>query len=99
MQARVKADNRFEGVTAGLRTYSKTEWRDVLPDWEQRVTEGYADVLEFRTPELAVTPSASEVVSTTPQTAAPEQMTATPADPVPNVVGDAVGEPAGPAES
>ncbi len=121
MQAKVKDEYRFEGVTAGLRNYAKTEWRDVLPDWEQRVTEGYGDMLDFRNappeeldavtlaPGLAVpgtapvepaASNAAKVATTTPQDAAQEQIAqAVVADPVPNVVGDAVGEMAGRPES
>lgn len=48
MQAKVKADNKFDGVTAGTRVYSKDEWRRVLPEWEDIVASGYGDYLDFQ---------------------------------------------------
>jgi hypothetical protein len=48
MQAKVKADNRFDNVTAGTRVYSKDEWRRVLPEWEDRLPDSYGDYLDFQ---------------------------------------------------
>jgi len=111
MQAKVKAENRFDGVTAGTRVYSKGEWRRVLPEWEETVVSGYADVLDFRDdplpePAPVATPQSGPIGPVddvpTPQGGDPAQQTPATSTGavdaglgVPDVVGDAVGESSG----